>query len=58
MEVRDLVKFKAQGGFGVQKRGLGVKKDFDAGFIANAATDKVTYTFSKIIEAASVQITL
>ncbi len=53
MEARDLAKFKAQGNFGVQKRGLGVRQDFVTGFVANTARDKVRYRFSDITEAAS-----
>ncbi len=54
MEARDLAKFKAQGSFGVQKRGLGVRQDFNAGFMANVARDKVRYRFSDMTETPSI----
>ncbi len=53
IEAKDLAKFKAQGNFRIQKRGLSVRQDFVTGFIANIARDKVRYRFSNITKAAS-----
>ncbi len=51
---RDLARFKAQGNFGTQKRGLGVRQEFDTCFIANEARHKVRYSFSNRMDAPNV----